>query len=728
MPVIVAEALKRADPLEALLRPARWGSTREAIAAIMAPLRRPRAPYTAPGWLHDFQADLVRQLVPPLLRHGGAMLAAPVGSGKTRMALASAGALGLKPLALVPAALESQWRETAARLGLPLDTWSHERVSRGSLPPALTRRGGRLVIIDESHHFRNPGTRRYRHLAPALIGFPVLLLTATPLVNRPPELAAQLLLGIRDDALAGLGIRSIEEHLTRGGGSSPALGTLIIAGGRRLAGLPRHRRQRLAAPEEPWVEALCDAIDGLRLSTSAPVAALIRGSLWRSLASSPAALAGALRRYENLLGHAAAARAAGRPLDRAALRSWLGDQPEQLVLWELVTGDAGPTDLVVEDREEVCRLIGRLRAMEGVRDPKLERLGQLLTPGRRTLVFTACRDTVHYLRRRLGRMTAWCTGDESGIGATRLDRSAVLEWFGPSPLPQPGAGPEVLVTTDVAAEGLDLQGAGRVIHYDLPWTAVRLDQRNGRALRLGSTHASVEVVRFDVPRELAHRLQQVQALGRKRRLPRAIGIQGAPIRAWEWRDRMAERWSTVAALPGVWARARGPTAGVLAGYSLVGNRGSCWSTLGWVDARGWCEDPAVIERVIAELESLQPEPGPAPQPALGLLGPVLQDRIASLERWRWAPPVPGTPASRLIARVNRCAVKAARERDAATLALLERALGFLRRGHTAGERHWIERWRDTPEARLLPALARCPDPGASEAWWLRINGVILVET
>ncbi|MBI3746094.1 MAG: hypothetical protein HY264_06140 [Chloroflexi bacterium] len=42
-----------------------------------------------------------------------------------------------------------------------------------------------------------------------------------------------------------------------------------------------------------------------------------------------------------------------------------------------------------------------------------------------------------------------------------------------------------LLASDVAAEGLNLQRAGRIVHYDLPWTAVRLEQRDGRALRQG---------------------------------------------------------------------------------------------------------------------------------------------------------------------------------------------------------------------------------------------------
>ena len=85
-----------------------------------------------------------------------------------------------------------------------------------------------MVIIDESHHFRNPLTRRYSTVAPWLVGRRALLLTATPVVNRLDDLAAQLRLAIRDDALAASGIGSLSLLLASGLGH-PALCELVIA-------------------------------------------------------------------------------------------------------------------------------------------------------------------------------------------------------------------------------------------------------------------------------------------------------------------------------------------------------------------------------------------------------------------------------------------------------------------------------------------------------------------
>lgn len=50
---------------------------------------------------------------------------------------------------------------------------------------------------------------------------------------------------------------------------------------------------------------------------------------------------------------------------------------------------------------------------------------------------------------------------------------------------------DILVTTDVLSEGMNLQQAARIINYDLPWNPMRLVQRHGRIDRIGSSHRDV---------------------------------------------------------------------------------------------------------------------------------------------------------------------------------------------------------------------------------------------
>ena len=73
---------------------------------------------------------------------------------------------------------------------------------------------------------------------------------------------------------------------------------------------------------------------------------------------------------------------------------------------------------------------------------------------------------------------------------------------------------DILVTTDVLAEGMNLQQCRNIINYDLPWNPMRLVQRHGRIDRIGSTHRDVYLhcyfpdVRLEKLLELESRLRR----------------------------------------------------------------------------------------------------------------------------------------------------------------------------------------------------------------------------
>src|SRR6476646_9120304 len=223
-PRIVAESLAAvADPLRTGLACGPLASGLEVARALARAAMPPESPRGAPPWLLPGQVRSFRRVLAALDRYGGALLADPVGSGKTYVALAVAAAQRRTAVCLVPAMLAQQWADVARRLGVPVEIGTHQQTSRSRLPEV---RAG-LVIIDESHHFRNPRTRRYGHVAPWLIGRRVLLLSATPVVNQVGDLAAQLLLGVRDDALLPDGVISLHSALAGGAGVA-ALGRLVV--------------------------------------------------------------------------------------------------------------------------------------------------------------------------------------------------------------------------------------------------------------------------------------------------------------------------------------------------------------------------------------------------------------------------------------------------------------------------------------------------------------------
>ncbi len=101
---------------------------------------------------------------------------------------------------------------------------------------------------------------------------------------------------------------------------------------------------------------------------------------------------------------------------------------------------------------------------------------------RKLIIFTEHRDTLNYLTGKI-RSLFGRTGTVQAIhgGVRRADRRAVTEEFTKNP------GCQVLLATDAAGEGLNLQAAHLMVNYDLPWNPNRIEQRFGRIHRIGQT-------------------------------------------------------------------------------------------------------------------------------------------------------------------------------------------------------------------------------------------------
>ena len=134
---------------------------------------------------------------------------------------------------------------------------------------------------------------------------------------------------------------------------------------------------------------------------------------------------------------------------------------------------------------------------------------------RKVLVFSYFADTIGWVRDHLEQALA--TNHElasyrgriavvAGAEAEKGERSRAVFGFAPISTEAPPSQSEdrfdILLTTDVLAEGMNLQQAGRIINYDLPWNPMRLVQRHGRIDRIGSPHEQVELTCIFPDREL----------------------------------------------------------------------------------------------------------------------------------------------------------------------------------------------------------------------------------
>lgn len=133
----------------------------------------------------------------------------------------------------------------------------------------------------------------------------------------------------------------------------------------------------------------------------------------------------------------------------------------------------------------------------GNTDSKFDKLVELVKNVKRNdanakiLLFTEYRDTIDYLEGRLA--GTYRTGRIDGT-MDMATRKAALEEFSSD------GGPEMLLCTDAAGEGVDMQFCNIEFNYDIPWNPNRLEQRMGRIHRIGQDR-DVRYFNFVVDRQ-----------------------------------------------------------------------------------------------------------------------------------------------------------------------------------------------------------------------------------
>jgi hypothetical protein len=182
---------------------------------------------------------------------------------------------------------------------------------------------------------------------------------------------------------------------------------------------------------------------------------------------------------------------------------------------------------VIKDRDLLHSFAERAGKVTRANDPKLAALAEQLIETlksadvdgldekdkqnkRKVIIFSFFADTVEWIREYLegvfasdlelapyrGRL-ACVVGDE-GYGG--VSREAAIFGFAPESSEAPAGRRDdvydVLVTTDVLSEGMNLQQCRNIINYDLPWNPMRLVQRHGRIDRIGSPHKDVFMMCF----------------------------------------------------------------------------------------------------------------------------------------------------------------------------------------------------------------------------------------
>ena len=232
-------------------------------------------------------------------------------------------------------------------------------------------------------------------------------------------------------------------------------------------------------------------------------------ALQRRLASSPEAIFQSLkRRHRRLKSKLEEARLRHRgqslidlfddtPADEGIWDSSDNLRAEEYENFEEEMVDKTTTAQTVKELEAEIAILEKLeeeakQVVLSNQDCKWEQLSQLLQntaemrddtgQQRKLIIFTEHRDTLNYLNAKIRGLI----GSEKAIvlihgGIKREERRKTQELFRNDP------DVKVLIATDAAGEGVNLQNANLMINYDLPWNPNRLEQRFGRIHRIGQT-------------------------------------------------------------------------------------------------------------------------------------------------------------------------------------------------------------------------------------------------
>ncbi|MFT7380962.1 MAG: superfamily II DNA/RNA helicase [Roseivirga sp.] len=549
----------------------------------------------------SYQVDAVNQGFQMLMEHNGFFLADVVGLGKTVVAamiakrfLIANGSLNTKILVVYPPALEKNWKNTFRLFGIDrhakfVTNGRLEKLVEGSDLNYWAKEDYDLVLVDEAHRYRNHTSQMFGQLqrickAPrngeGLIegkNKKVILISATPLNNRPQDLYHQLLLfqNARKSTLHVTNLQAFFGPITREyreliASKKPNLDKIraLYANIREkiieqvtvrrtrkdLKNYPKYENdlsdQGIRFPELSLPRAIVydlnprlsklfyktifyltdeDKINYNRYQAIRYLKPEIQAEFYdqaelvsKSLASIMKTLM--IKRLESSF-HAF----------KITLNNLLVSTERMIEMFHndrvLIAPDLNINALIEKGHtmEEIEGLIDELgiekpknrrfykedfqeefltglekdrdllkqlvKAWEGVKeDPKLDEfffkledqlLDKAINPTGQLIIFTESNDTAEYLAENILERLGKTVLKISSANRKKIFET-ILQNFDANYVGERKSDFDILITTDVLAEGVNLHRANVLVNYDTPWNATRLMQRLGRVNRIGS--------------------------------------------------------------------------------------------------------------------------------------------------------------------------------------------------------------------------------------------------
>jgi superfamily II DNA/RNA helicase len=549
----------------------------------------------------SYQIDAVNEGFQMLMEHNGFFLADVVGLGKTVVAsmiakrfLVANGSLNTKILVVYPPALEKNWKSTFRQFGIDRHT---KFITNGRLEKLLkgddlnywAKEDYDLILVDEAHKYRNHTSQSFGFLqrickAPrngdGLVkgkNKKIILISATPLNNRPQDLYYQLLLfqDARRSTLPVTNLQSFFGPIIReyrdiikdedpdldrirdlyGTIREKVISQITVRRTRRdLKNYPKYiddlKEQGIVFPEiaplKPVIydldsklgklfyqtvffltdddkinyfryqaiaylnEDLRDTYYDQALLVSGALAGIMKTLMIKRLESSFHAFRITLNnllvsseRMIQMFENDKVLIAPDLNINQLIEKGFSMDEIEELIVElsienpknNVFTANDFEEEFLIglkKDRDLLQELLDDWNKVKG--DPKLDKLIEALdeelfnkeiNPTGQLVIFTESNDTANYLADKLEGYK-----DKGILKISSENRKKVFETIQKNfDANYPGKREDkyqILITTDVLAEGVNLHRSNILVNYDTPWNATRLMQRTGRINRIGS--------------------------------------------------------------------------------------------------------------------------------------------------------------------------------------------------------------------------------------------------
>ncbi|MGC8943397.1 MAG: helicase-related protein [Caldisericia bacterium] len=552
----------------------------------------PISDYLDYPFLTSFQKDALKQAINMLERFGGVFVADVVGLGKTYIGLALLDyyhkVKGERSFIICPASLKEMWEGVIEDYDLNSHVLSMGMLSERNFNIFEEKKykDRSIVLIDESHEFRNPDTIRYKNLAPFLQDKKVISLTATPRCNTHWDIYNQIRLFHSEDTiyefsvnppnmreffrkvdegtaklkdfLRNILIRRTRKFILKWYGKDDENGRKYVEIGDKKQYFP----QRILETKEYNIEKTYNGLyDEIR--TKLKELTLARYNLYdyvlkeykdispyNELKHASQSLKGIMRvilfkRFESSV------EAFKKTITNLIELNWLmkksieegfipaGEEAQKYMylhkskeeedffetleeLSEKYDSSAFDVDKLVDDINldievliDINKIISKIDVKKDDKFQTLKNLIETKLKNEKVLLFTEYSDTADYLYNNLNYLE-----NIEKVDSKRKDWLNVIKRFAPKSnkyeLKNGEKEIQILISTDILSQGLNLQDANIIINYDLHWNPVRLIQRIGRIDRIGAINDKVYCYNFLPEKEIE------KHLGLKERVSRRI--------------------------------------------------------------------------------------------------------------------------------------------------------------------------------------------------------------